>query len=95
MKKVTQGNSEIGETVALIDAMIVLSRIITKRIDIESMICGSKGDKYQQIRDALTELMESGFRKIMGDHDEEAMRIIHEAAGLLRQQADTPKKVEP
>lgn len=83
MARLQQGNSEIGETVALLDAMIVLARITTKRIDSDAMICGSRGDKYQPIRDALTELMDSGFRKIIDGRDERAMDIIHQAAELL------------
>lgn len=49
------------------------------------MICGERGDEHQPVRDALSDLSAcQELREIVGLHDTEAMRIIHDAAELLK-----------
>lgn len=74
----------MGITIGLIDSIITTARVLSKRIDYEALICGSRGDKHQPIRNALTDLaICQQFLKLIGRHDAEAMRIIHDAAALL------------
>lgn len=78
------GNSEIGITVGVIDAIITLAKIVNDRIDVDELICGEKGDKFQPIRDALRELQSCpAFDRIVRFGDQKAMEIIRNAADFL------------
>lgn len=85
MARTIECTSEIGTTVGLIDAIITLTRLLDGRLDYQAMIIGAYGDKYQPIRNALRDLLDnSPYRKIIEGRDDEAMKIIHDAAEMLR-----------
>ncbi len=83
--KTLECTSEVGTTIALIDAIITLTRLLDMRLEYDAMAIGSNRDKYQPIRNALHDLLaNSPYRKIIDRYDNEAMNIIHDAAALLR-----------
>ena len=85
MPKTIECTSEIGTTVALIDSIITLTRLLDARLDYDAMVIGDRRDKYQPIRNALHDLLtNSPYRKIIDGRDSEAMNIIHDAAELLK-----------
>jgi len=90
MAKKIECNSEIGITIGLIDAIITTARVLRTRMDFNAMICGENGDEHQPVREALKDLAGcTEVRELIGLHDAEAMRIIHDAAELMRKPAGT------
>lgn len=88
MGKTIECTSKVGTTVALIDAIITLTRLLDERLEYDAMIIGSSRDKYQPIRNALHDLLtNSPYRKIIDGRDNDAMNIIHDAAAHLKNQA--------
>lgn len=93
MARTIECTSQIGTTVGLIDAIIVLTRVLDTRLEYDAMTIGRTGDKYQPIRNALHDLLtNSPYRKIVTGRDDEAMKIIHDAAALLKDRPVTSHK---
>jgi hypothetical protein len=77
--------SDVGITVGLIDSIITVARVLNARLDYDALICGSTGDRMQPVRDALRDLQDcSEFKRMIQFGDRDAMRVIHDAADLLR-----------
>lgn len=92
MARTIECTSKIGTTVGLIDAIIVLTRMLDTRLEYEAMSIGRNGDRYQPIRNALHDLLtNSPYRKIVTGRDDEAMKIIHDAAALMDEMQTEPK----
>jgi hypothetical protein len=80
-------------TIGLIDALISISNVLAPRLDAidDLMRLGEIGDKFQPIRNALSDLCtSSNLRKIVDAGDGRAMAIIHEAAALVQNAAPKP-----
>ena len=87
MAKPIECKSEMGITIGLIDAIISISNVLAVRLDAinDAMRLGERGDEYQPIRNALTDLCaSSNARAVILGHDEAASALIHRAAELVQ-----------
>lgn len=84
MKRI-ECKSDIGITIGLIDGIISIAQVLAPRLNIDAMRLGEKGDEYQPVREALTDLCCCVPLKDMLDKwDGQAMELIHRAAELLK-----------
>lgn len=86
MSKTIECKSEMGITIGLIDAIISISNVLAPRLEAidDAMRLGQRGDEYQPIRNALTDLCtSSNARRVIMGHDEVASALIHRAAELI------------
>lgn len=89
-------SSEMGVTIGLIDSIITTARVLGQRLDYDALICGEDGDEHQPIREALTDLATCAeLRRLIGKHDAGAMKVIHDAAALLKVPSAHMQSEEP